>query len=276
MKERYFVMVFALNMVIGMSAGVYTFAQSGSNSFFNEYLHSPLYVESYETTYFMPFSMDFRKHGDREAVEVSFQISFKKDIVKNISPIGFNIGIAFTQTAWWQLYAFSNPFRETNYGPEFYVNFPFHRESGGAGIFCHGITAAAAHKSNGRGDGNNRSWNRVYLEAPISIKWFLFIPRVWWSFIGIGDDFSEADIPRYMGMCDLTIVNRWNSHVLRVYGRSNFNFRNIKAALRVDYSYPIAATGFYFYLHYFLGYGESLIDYNRPVNKIGAGLALSR
>jgi phospholipase A1 len=274
-----------------MSAGAYTFAQSADKvsadrvsvdemskdkGFFDEYLYSPLRVESYEATYFMPFLMDFEKHDDRDPVEVSFQVSFKKDVVKNISPIGFDIGIAFTQTVWWQLYAFSNPVRETNYGPELYVNFPFHRESGGTGLFCHGIKAAVAHKSNGQSGDNNRSWNRVYLEAPLSIQWFLFIPRVWWSFVGIGNDFTEKDIPRYMGMCDLTLVGRWNSHVLRLYGRSNFNFRDIKAAMQVDYSYPIAATGFYFHLRYFLGYGESLFDYNQPVNKIGAGLALSR
>jgi phospholipase A1 len=259
-----------------MSAGAYTFAQSGDNGFFDEYLYGALHVESYEPVYFMPYSRDFQEHDDRGAVEVSFQISFKKDIFKDISPLGFNIGIAFTQTAWWQLYETSNPFRETNYGPEVYVNFPFRRESGGTGIFCHGIKAAAAHKSNGQEGEDNRSWNRAYLEIPVSIKRFLFIPRVWWSFAGIGNDFTEVDIPRYMGMCDLTILTRWNRHVLRVYGRSNFNFSNLTTALRVDYSYPIAATGFYFYLQYFWGYGESLIDYNRRVNKIGTGLALSR
>jgi phospholipase A1 len=265
-----------LNVVVFISIGSYAFAQSGGSGFFDEYLYGALHVESYETTYFMPFSMDFQKHDDRNAVEASFQISFKKTIVKNISPLGFGIGIAFTQAAWWQLYAFSNPLRDINFGPEFYVNFPLSQNPGGTALLFHGIKAAAAHKSNGQIGNDNRSWNRVYLEAPISIGWFLFIPRVWWSFVGIGNDFSEKDIPRYMGMCDLTIVSQWNRHVLRVYGRSNFNFKNMKAAFRLDYSYPIAATGFYFYLQYFLGYGESLIDYNRPVNKIGAGLALSR
>jgi len=265
-----------LYMVICMSIGAYTFAQSEGKGSFDEYLNGILHVESYETTFFMPFSMDFREHDDRDAIEASFQISFKKDIVKNISPLGFSIGIAFTQAAWWQLYAYSNPFREINFGPEIYVNFPLSQEPGWAGLFFHGIKVAAAHKSNGMGDKSNRSWNRVYLEAPISIGWFLFVPRVWWSFVGIGDDFYEKDIPLYMGMCDLTVVSQWNKHFLRAYGRSNFNFKDMKAALCLEYSYPIAATGFYFYLQYFLGYGESLIDYDRPVNKIGTGLALSR
>jgi len=270
-----------LYMVICMSIGAYAFAQSEGNGFFDEYLFGALHVESYETTFFMPFTMDFREHDDRNAVEASFQISIKKDIVKNISPIGFNIGIAFTQAALWQLYAYSNPFRELNFGPEIYIYLPFSQKPGGAGFSFHGIKLAAAHKSNGLGNENSRSWNRVYLEAPVSIGWFLFIPRVWWSFVGIGNDFYEKDIPRYMGMCDLTVVSQWNKHVLRIYGRSNFNIKNIKAhrtigSMRLDYSYPIAATGSYFYMQYFFGYGESLIDYNRLVNKIGIGLALSR
>ena len=166
-----------LNMVICMSIGANAFSQSGSKDFFNEYLFDTLHVESYETTFFMPFTMDFQEHEDRYAVEASFQISVKKDIVKNISPIGFNIGIAFTQAALWQLYAFSNPFREINFGPEIYINLPFSQKPGGDGLFFHGIKLAAAHKSNGLGNENSRSWNRVYLEAPISIGWFLFIPR---------------------------------------------------------------------------------------------------
>jgi len=265
-----------LCIVIVLFVGVYSFAQSGDNDFFNEYLYGALNVESYNTTYFMPFFMDIRKYDDRNPVEVSFQISFKKNIVKNISPIGFDIGIAFTQTAWWQLYEFSNPFREINFSPEFYFYFPFTQKSDEGGVFFRGIKVAAAHKSNGRGDESNRSWNRVYLEAPFSVGWFLFLPRVWWSFVGIGNDFYEKDIPRYMGMCDLTVVSMWNKHVLKIYGRSNFNFENIAAALQVDYSYPIAATGIYLYIQYFLGYGESLIDYDRPVHKIGTGIALSR
>jgi phospholipase A1 len=276
MKIPFPVLFRVLNILIYLSAAVYAFAQSEDTDFFDEYLYNPLHVESYQPTYLIPFSMDFQEHGGRDAIETSFQISFKKDIAKNISPIGFDIGITFTQTVWWQLYAFSSPVRETNYGPEFYVNFPFHGDSDGAGIFCQGIKIAVAHKSNGRGDKYNRSWNRVYLESPISIKRFLFIPRVWWSFVGLSNDFTEKDLPRYTGMGDLTFVSHWNSHVLRLYGRSNFNFKNIKAALQVDYSYPISSTGFYFYLQYFWGYGESLIDYDRPVNKIGTGLALSR
>jgi len=268
--------VFCTVAVINMCFGVYTFAQSEDNGLFDEYLYGPLHVESYKTTYFMPFLMDFDKHDDREPVEVSFQISFKKDIVENISPIGFDIGIAFTQTAWWQLYAFSNPFRETNYEPELYVYFPFNKEHEEEGIYCRGIKAAAIHESNGKSGEDNRSWNRICLEAPISIKWFLLVPRIWWSFVGIGNDFSEKDIPRYMGMGDLTVITGWNKHVMKIYGRSNFNFKNIAAALRIDYSYPITATGYFLYLQYFVGYGESLIDYNRTVQKIGTGFAFSR
>jgi len=250
--------------------------KSADKNFFDEYITNTLHIESYEPVYFLPFLMDFTEHDDRDPIEVTFQVSFKKNIVQDITPLGFDMGIAFTQTIWWQLYTFSNPIRETVYAPEFYFYFPFHRESGEDGLFCHGIKLAVAHKSNGQTGDNNRSWNRIFLDAPISIKSFMFIPRIWWSFKGIGNDSTEIDIPRYMGMCDLTVISHWKKHVLRLYGRTNFNFKNIKSALQVDYSYPISTAGFYLYIKYFLGYGESLLDYYRTVNKIGAGLSLSR
>jgi phospholipase A1/A2 len=265
------------SLFVFISAGTYVFAHSEDGDFFNEYLFGALHVESYEPIYFMPYSYDFTKHDDRDPVEALFQLSFKKNVAQNISPLGFDIGIAFTQTVWWQLYVYSNPIRETNYAPEFYFFFPINRESGEEGIFFRGVKLALAHKSNGREkNNNNRSWNRVILEAPVSIKRFMFIPKIWWSFKGIGNDFSEKDIPKYMGMCDLTVISHWRKHVLRIYGRTNFNFKNLNSGLQVDYSYPIGESGVYIYLKYFLGYGESLLDYKQKVNKIGTGISLSR
>jgi phospholipase A1 len=132
------------------------------------------------------------------------------------------------------------------------------------------------HTSNGQGDERNRSWNRVCLESPVSIKYFLFLPRIWFSFPGVGKDKTEKIIPRYMGFCDLTVMFQYGKHVFSLYGRSNFNSNMLTGALQADYSYPLGSRGFYMYLQYFLGYGQSLIDYDRPVNRLGLGVALSR
>lgn len=79
-----------------------------------------------------------------------------------------------------------------------------------------------------------------------------------------------------MGFCDLTVMFQYGKHVFSLYGRSNFNIKILTGALQADYSYPLGSRGFYIYLQYFLGYGQSLIDYDRPVNRLGLGIALSR
>jgi phospholipase A1 len=246
-----------------------------NGDFFERYLYGSLGVDSYKTTYVFPAAVDFKEHQDRKKVETQFQLSFKKDIIgTDLGPFDFAFGFAFTQKAFWQIYDPSSPFREINYSPEGYFNFSF-RDYDGT-VRWRGFKIFVMHTSNGQGDERNRSWNRFGLESPVSIKDFLFLPRIWFSFPGVGKDETEKIIPRYMGFCDLTVMFHHSKHVLSLYGRSNFNVENLTGALQADYSYPLGNRGCYIYLQYFLGYGQSLIDYDRPVNQLGLGIALSR
>ncbi|MBQ9875874.1 MAG: phospholipase A, partial [Campylobacter sp.] len=47
-------------------------------------------------------------------------------------------------------------------------------------------------------------------------------------------------------------------------------------AVQFDWFFPIFNSGFYGYLQYFSGYGESLADYNRHIDKIGLGVAFKQ
>jgi len=61
---------------------------------------------------------------------------------------------------------------------------------------------------------------------------------------------------------------------IRFQLRDNLNFRENRGAVQIEWSFPMFAivAG---YVQYFLGYGESLLDYDHKVHRIGIGFILS-
>jgi phospholipase A1 len=55
--------------------------------------------------------------------------------------------------------------------------------------------------------------------------------------------------------------------------RNNFDADN-RGAVQLDWSFPIHAK-LLGYVQWFYGYGESLIDYNHRVNRLGVGVMLN-
>jgi len=77
-----------------------------------------------------------------------------------------------------------------------------------------------------------------------------------------------------MGYGDLRASYTFGKQRLSALWRNNLHFDGSnRGAIELNYSFPIFNSGFYGYLRYFNGYGESLADYKRSVNKIGIGLS---
>ena len=219
-------------------------------------------LKYYEPIY-MLFTHDFSKKPDRKADELHFEFSFERPIAYDALGLGEKISFAYAQNSWWQITQDSAPFRESNYRPELYVSAPV--------PFADELKLGAMHESNGKGGEESRSWNRLYAQSTWSADGFSITPRAWYAF---WLDRTNEDIADYMGYGDLRASYTFGKQRLSALWRNNLHFDGSnRGAIELNYSFPIFNSGFYGYLRYFNGYGESLADYKRSVNKIGIGLS---
>ncbi len=270
---------------------------SDSHSFIVRYLNSDFGLYAYKTNYIIPLSYGTKIYpywSDNGIVtqnsdyykqyEAEFQISLKKPLSFNLFGLHETIAFAYTQKVWWQIYAPSAPFRETNYEPEIFVTFPTTKEiDKKSGL--KGFRVGFVHESNGRSGLQSRSWNRIYLGS-IWQKGNLFTNfRIWHRIPEDkkssptdlnGDD--NPDILDYMGYGDISLFYLFGKHQIGMVVRNNLHLnKDNKGAVMIDFSSPMPYTkDSFWYLKLFSGYGESLIDYNHAVTKFSVGFSFSR
>lgn len=224
--------------------------------------------------------------------EVEFQLSLKKQLSYNL--FGFNeyINLAYTQKVWWQLYADSGPFRETNYLPEFFIAFPTSQKIDDA-LGLKAVKVGFLHESNGQEGYRSRSWNRIYLTGLWQWGNLFLSTRAWYRFQedeksdgyydGLSSDPNESgddnpDIQKYLGYGDIKLDYLYkNSHFGLLFRNNLRKSSDNKGAVELNYSHPITdSANTFLYVKLFNGYGESLIDYNRNVTKIAIGFSFSK
>jgi len=208
-------------------------------------------------------------------VEAQFQLSIKFPLMVNLFNT-FDIYAAYTNRSFWQVYNDdqSSPFRETNHEPEAWIQFhPYWKLLGFTNVWN---SFGIVHQSNGRGGELSRSWNRIYGwftaergNLAIGIKPWIRIQEDY-------DDDDNPDITDYLGHGELYASYKWRQHVFSLMSRNNLESGFSKGAVELSWSFPLFKYPFLKgYIHYFNGYGESLIDYNHHVNSIGIGLSLT-
>jgi len=230
----------------------------------------------YRKNYLLPVSYDLNKKNDREQFETAFQFSIEKPLTYDFFGLNESISVAYTQKSFWQTRTDSSPFRESNYKPEVFVQFPYKNSE-----TLKGFKVSIIHESNGRNNENSRSWNRLYLESYLQYTNLFVIPRVWYRIPEKSEDDDNPDIYNYYGYGDLTLLYPYGKHTFEVMLRDNFKFnRDNKGVVEVNWTFPLpelfSTPNSYGFLQAFTGYGESLIDYDREINKIGLGIAFSR
>lgn len=241
-----------------------------------QYAQSLYNFKAHNANYFLPMSYRYKgNYGDingheTKKIETEFQVSLKYDFATNFFNLREIYSVAYTQKSFWQSYAESAFFRESNYSPEFFVTVPISSE--GDGRLLKGVRVGIAHQSNGRGSVNERSWN--YLNASLFFQYkILLVELKLWARMPDAKDYNPELIDT-MGHGHLKVIIPYKKHLFDIKLRDNLNS---KGSSELNYTYPVSnMDDLFFYVKFFNGYGESLIDYDNHIKKVGIGFSISR
>jgi phospholipase A1 len=217
---------------------------------------------------------EFTGSADRlDSQEVKFQLSFQTKMTDDLFGGNGDLWFSYTQVSWWQLFnkQISAPFRETNYEPEFYVSFLTGYEL--LGLKLRSVDAGFVHQSNGRAEPLSRSWNRVFADFKLLRGDFAVSFRPWLRIKEDPQQDNNPDIRDYLGSYELRAYYQWRGQVFSAMGRNLFDSEGRYNA-ELAWSFPIAGKlrGL---VQWYSGYGESLIDYNYKMNRVGIGVMLT-
>jgi len=130
------------------------------------------------------------------------------------------------------------------------------------------------HESNGKDGPDSRSWNRISFSGSVIIDdWLMVHGKVW---IPIIDSQNNRDILKYCGIFQHGIVvttpNKKFSFALTLVKRASWkpNYNTI-----FEFSWLFhKKSNQYFFVQYYNGYGESLLDYNVFHSRLRAGIVI--
>ncbi len=199
------------------------------------------------------------------------QLSFKQRLIKK-----FDLQLGYTQYMFWDLFESSAPFTDINYNPELFYRLG--KTSSGSSALDLGLWE---HKSNGRDGAESRTWDRSYLRYThvLSSKYahFTLTPRL---YVVHNKSGNNSDIRDFLGYGDLRLVVKFapespmlDSEILLNWVPSK---KLDKGALEIGLSmrpFPKAFSS-YFFLHFFHGYGEDLLNYSAKSTSLRAGFRL--
>ncbi|VXC65670.1 phospholipase A [Massilia sp. 9I] len=209
--------------------------------------------------------------GKLSHAELQYQLGFKMKLVETAFESPVDVWFGYTQNSFWQAgnREASSPFRETNYQPEVMVVTPLNFGVFGANLKY--LNLGLNHQSNGQSSTLSRSWNRLYAEVGLERGRLSLTGRVWKRIKESAEDDNNPDITDYMGRAELAGTYRVDGHEFSALLRRNFSTR--KGATQLGWAFPLAGP-LKGYLHWFSGYGQSLIDYNYFQRTIGAGVVV--
>jgi len=256
-------------------------------------------VSAHKVNYF-----SINRWPGENSAQAKFQISMKFQVLEpNLYVLQYNLFpayFAYSQKSLWNEGEESMPFEETNYNPEFFLDYPVNAALLGRIKLRSIVLSPLEHESNGLVGVQSRSWNRQYvlirfgLEAKeelaatnslLADKALLYLKL--WNATGysgqnaylqsIGSNETFLD---YMGKGEVGISVRnflWGGSLKD--HQLDIKTPVFRDARKDSYSFELRQQlpfmNFALYLQYWHGYGETLMRFDQFGRRGFAGLAFS-
>ena len=227
------------------------------------------YFTLFRDNYFLVGSNPVQKPTKYNS-DVRFQISIAQKLTKTTLPGGTYLFLTYTQKVMWDVFKKSMPMHDLSFNPGIGLSKPIFAKD----RFIGKATLLLEHESNGRDGINSRSWNRVSLGATVMIdKWLTVHGKLW---IPIVDGENNRDILDYTGLWQNGLVVNtpdqkffWGITLVKRRGW-NLNFNTT-----FDFGWRIHKnSNQYFYIQYYNGYAENLLDYNKFHQRLRIGIII--
>lgn len=201
--------------------------------------------------------------------DVKFQLSISQRLTKSKLPFDTYLFIQYTQKAFWNVFQNSLPMRDLNFNPGIGLGHLIIRENKYIGKSY----LMLEHESNGRDSIDSRSWNKLSLALALMINknWEMQF-STWVPFV---DGANNKDLLKYKGIFQLAGNYRTNNHRFNcgLILTKRKTWLSFNTQLEVSYKFNNKENQ-YFFLQYYNGYGENLLDYNKFKSMLRIGFVI--
>jgi phospholipase A1 len=242
------------------------YLQIGENEILNLLDGQPsfgMYKDNYIIT-----GIPVNKAISQHTADAKFQISVCQRLTKTALPFNSFLMLTYTQKSFWNIYAKSSPFGDNNYNPGFVLAKPLIYKNQLIGM----ATLSLEHESNGKDTTESRTWDYLalsdiyFFNASFSVQ-----AKIWAGIMGKDTD----DLLKYRGYGLLALNYRslndkfWCSAIISPRDK----FKSFNTQLEVNFKLSRKENQ-YFFLQWYNGYGESLLEYNHHTSMLRVGICI--
>jgi phospholipase A1 len=229
----------------------------------------------YKDNYFIT-GIPLNREINEYTADAKFQLSIRHRLTKSVLPFNTFLMLTYTQKSFWEIYRESFPFRDSNYNPGLLLLTPVIDRNHLYGI----VTFAFEHESNGRDGLDSRSWNYFVLSNVYFFNaCFSVQAKIRAGWVSRGDaelgKGGNPDLYKYRGYGLMAFNYRslkdkfWMSALINPRGK--FGRFNTQIELNFKYSEKFNQ---YFFIQWYDGYGDSLLEYNRYTSMLRIGICI--